>query len=278
MAVRCHRRCSAAPIADTLGPSSPRSCRALRARAWYSGPCLRGSAYSFGLSVQYVPDVVPYHDAPPQSGSNVSGSTSSYDVEPSVAFFGRRCPDRRRRARDRSRPGRPRSSGSVGSGDDLRPRTGSRSGSRPRPAAVRAMGGAGAVRVGLLGSSGGARPAASDRAWSRPIRTGDLVVGRLDGEEPRQRRLTGGVRVVRLGEPSIGALDLVEGRPSLEAERAVRIGSGPSVGALLARARVRRPAEGRRRQPISSPTGASSNSGIDSAPTRPCGSRMVGRW
>lgn len=63
----------------------PRPAR--RARAWYSGPCFRGSAYSLGLIVQYVPDVVPYHEAPPQSGENASGSTSSYEVEPSVAFF-----------------------------------------------------------------------------------------------------------------------------------------------------------------------------------------------
>ena len=35
-----------------------------RARRWYSGPCLRGSAYSFGLSVQYVPLDVPYQVPP----------------------------------------------------------------------------------------------------------------------------------------------------------------------------------------------------------------------
>ena len=52
------------------GCASARDRAARRARAWYSGPCLRGSAYSFGLSVQYVPLVVPYQLAPPQSGSN----------------------------------------------------------------------------------------------------------------------------------------------------------------------------------------------------------------
>ena len=60
--------------ASASGPgtdgSAPRARAARRARAWYSGPCLRGSAYSFGLSVQYVPLVVPYQLAPPQSGSN----------------------------------------------------------------------------------------------------------------------------------------------------------------------------------------------------------------
>ena len=67
---------------------------ARRARAWYSGPCLRGSAYSLGLSVQYVPLVVPYQLAPPQSGSN-GPSTPSYEVEPRVAFFGGRSERRR---------------------------------------------------------------------------------------------------------------------------------------------------------------------------------------
>ena len=63
-----------------------RACVARRARAWYSGPCLRGSAYSLGFSVQYVPLVVPYQLAPRQSGSN-GPSTPSYEVEPSVALF-----------------------------------------------------------------------------------------------------------------------------------------------------------------------------------------------
>ena len=50
---------SAAPVASAAPSSAARL-----ARAWYSGPCLRGSAYSFGLSVQYVPLVVPYQLAP----------------------------------------------------------------------------------------------------------------------------------------------------------------------------------------------------------------------
>ena len=33
-----------------VAPALARAAR--RARAWYSGPCLRGSAYSFGLIVQ----------------------------------------------------------------------------------------------------------------------------------------------------------------------------------------------------------------------------------
>ena len=79
------------PAPSVAGAGSPPRARAARrARAWYSGPCLRGSAYSFGLSVQYVPLVVPYQLAPPQSGSNGSSSAPSYDVEPSVALFGAR--------------------------------------------------------------------------------------------------------------------------------------------------------------------------------------------
>lgn len=53
------------------GAGAPR-----RARAWYSGPCFRGSAYSRGFSVQYVPDDGPYQLAPPQSGSRPSPASS----------------------------------------------------------------------------------------------------------------------------------------------------------------------------------------------------------
>ena len=65
---RSFRGCVGRPP-GRLGTAAPRS---RRARAWYSGPCLRGSAYSFGFIVQYVPLVVPYQLAPPQSGSNGS--------------------------------------------------------------------------------------------------------------------------------------------------------------------------------------------------------------
>ena len=37
---------------DPSPAAEPRPAAARRARAWYSGPCLRGSAYSFGLRVQ----------------------------------------------------------------------------------------------------------------------------------------------------------------------------------------------------------------------------------
>ncbi len=51
-------------------PCSLRRRRRARARARYSGPCLRGSAYSRGLIVQNVPDRWPYQAPPSQAGSN----------------------------------------------------------------------------------------------------------------------------------------------------------------------------------------------------------------
>ena len=85
---------SAAVVPSRIQPSRDR-----RARAWYSGPCLRGSAYSFGLIVQYVPLDAPYHVAPVQPGSKGSLSAPSYDVEPGVAVGAgpRRADDRRAR-------------------------------------------------------------------------------------------------------------------------------------------------------------------------------------
>src|SRR4029077_15056552 len=80
---------SAASGGGKACPATGRVAR--RARAWYSGPCLRGSAYSFGLRVQYVPLVVPYQLAPRQSGSN-GPSTPSYEVDPSVALLRFRAP------------------------------------------------------------------------------------------------------------------------------------------------------------------------------------------
>src|SRR5215212_6298225 len=70
-----------------VGSSESAPARDRRARAWYSGPCLRGSAYSFGLIVQYVPLDAPYQVPPDHSGSNGSSSATSYVVEPGVARF-----------------------------------------------------------------------------------------------------------------------------------------------------------------------------------------------
>jgi hypothetical protein len=55
-----------------------------RPRARYSGPCFRGSAYSRGLTVQYVPESAPTQAAPSQTGS--SSVTPSYVVEPGRAL------------------------------------------------------------------------------------------------------------------------------------------------------------------------------------------------
>ena len=54
-----------------------------RPRARYSGPCLRGSAYSRGFTVQYVPESAPTHAAPSQTGS--SSAAPSYVVDPGCA-------------------------------------------------------------------------------------------------------------------------------------------------------------------------------------------------
>ncbi len=70
-----------ATAAGSAAAAARAACSALaasrRPRAWYSGPCLRGSANSFGLSVQYVPDEPPYQLAPSHSGSNGSRSAPS---------------------------------------------------------------------------------------------------------------------------------------------------------------------------------------------------------
>ncbi len=67
----------AVEVAGPPSPSAPRSWEARRARAWYSGPCLRGSAYSRGLIVQYVFDDGPYHAPPSHSGSSGVSFASS---------------------------------------------------------------------------------------------------------------------------------------------------------------------------------------------------------
>jgi len=55
-----------------------------RPRARYSGPCFRGSAYSRGFTVQYVPESAPTQAAPSQTGS--SSVAPSYVVEPGCAL------------------------------------------------------------------------------------------------------------------------------------------------------------------------------------------------
>ena len=278
------RRSSAA----TRRPAVRARAAARRARAWYSGPCLRGSAYSFGLIVQYVPLVVPYQLAPPQSGSNGPASAPSYEVEPSVALPRRRVPARRRPpapAPLRRPPRRP-------AGRRRRPAPARRAGAAGRPGRLgvpaapadrRAPPGRrpGAAAPPAVGPARGVRPRPGRRPTAaaaparparrrRPARPADeLLVRRLDREEPRQRRLAGRVGVVGLGQPPIRALDLVERCAARQAERAVGIGVEGHRSPMVARRRVD---VGRTGQPISSPTGASSNSATASAPTRPCGS------
>ena len=61
--------------ASDVPSASARAAR--RARAWYSGPCFRGSAYSRGLIVQYVRDDGPYQEPPSHSGSSGASAASS---------------------------------------------------------------------------------------------------------------------------------------------------------------------------------------------------------
>jgi hypothetical protein len=54
--------------------------------------------------------------------------------------------------------------------------------------------------------------------------TDQLLIRSLDRQEAREGGLTGGIRMVDLGQPAVGALDLVERRPTGEPERPIRIG------------------------------------------------------
>ena len=303
---------------------APGPCLVLR-------PCLRGSAYSLGLSVQYVPLVVPYQLAPRQSGSN-GPSTPSYEVEPSVRLA---CGLRRRgRAASARRPRRTRrrpvraADRRAGAGDcrgwirrrscrgpavgppvdapepadpvlparaappgDAAPpvdapparallRCGPRPGTGPAPPPA-GRGPAAALAPAHRTPAASRRPGPGPRptaaagppvdAARRPVQpTGQLLVGRLDGQEPRHVLLARRVRVVDLGQPPVGALDLVDRGAAGQPERAVRVGS-MAIGSMVARGR-RSGAWPASRQPMSSPTGASSKSAMVSAPSRPCGS------
>ncbi len=84
-----------------------------------------------------------------------------------------------------------------------RPWTGARPAS---PSPVRPVRGIGPDRVRVPWPSRGRRSTRSHRAV-QPI--GQLLVRGLDGEEAGQVLLAGGVRVVDLGQPPVGTLDLV---------------------------------------------------------------------
>jgi hypothetical protein len=123
-----------------------------------------------------------------------------------------------------------------------------------------------------------------------------MLVRRLDGEEPGQRPLAGGVGVVRLRQTAVGPPDLVGRRTGQQPEGSPRIGrfghrakdalrrADPPTIAELPRERAG-PDNGRIASPvasangqISSLSGASSNSAMASAPIRPWGSTSAGRW
>ena len=108
--------------------------------------------------------------------------------------------------------------------------------------------------------------AALDGPLGRAGRAGwsldQLFVGGLDGEEPHERPAARRIRVMGLGQAPVGSLDLVERGAARQSKRAIWVGVE---------------SHGRGSQPISSPTGTSSNSGTASAAVRPCGSRLTGR-
>ena len=292
------RRFAAVSPASADRPARPAAAR--RARAWYSGPCLRGSAYSFGLSVQYVPLVVPYQLAPPQSARTArprrrrTRSTRASPCSGGLAPRGRRRPEASpvadaggpRRVRGRPTPGRavglapgtrraparprraraaraasagparpvpdvPRRS-APDPGGPVAPSVAPAATSRRRhrrgdpgrpPGAATAVGSprrvarSGSASQGRRGVAGGRRPSRCGRAAD------ELLVRGLDREEPRQRRLAGRVGVVGLGQPPVGALDLVErsrhgASPSVRYGSASRVMAGRPRGAAVRRRRV----------------------------------------
>ena len=114
-----------------------------------------------------------------------------------------------RPARSPSRPGRGPAAGPL-------PRV--RAARRSGAGRVRASGAAAAIATGRAARR---RPAAAGR--EPPATLGQHLVGRLDREESRQRRLARRVRVIRLREAAVGAANVVERRAGREAKRAVGI-------------------------------------------------------
>jgi len=115
----------------------------------------------------------------------------------------------------------------------------------------------GPIRVGAPGLRGGlgrSGRGATTAYRPDPARR-QLLVGLLDRQEPRQGARACRVGVVDLGQATVGTLDVGLAGARLELERPVWI-----------------------RQRTSSPSGTRSNSATASAPTRPCGSRLTGRW
>ena len=281
-----------------------------RARRWYSGPCLRGSAYSFGLIVQYVPLEAPYQVAPVQPGSNGSSSAASYEVEPGVARFEgrRRAPARRPAVGSPARPGLepvplalPPAPGAEGPALPSEP---------PAPdgpvvgSSLRGLPGRGRVPGG-----GRRRPSSvpDARARSGSAAHGSRA-GAVPGRDPIRRPRWGPARIsyaawiarkrgsaaspAASGWFAFASRRYARRTSSSEApgERP-RVRQGSRLPVIRRRMQRRRgsrrrsrastpetwtPARSTRRQ-TSSRRGASSKSGIASAPTRPCGSRSTGR-
>ena len=241
-------------------PAGRRSAAARRARAWYSGPCLRGSAYSFGLIVQYVPLDVPYQarrSSPARTAPRRRPRTRSIRAWPCSGPPPRRprrprvcaAPARRRPAGPRRRrpPGRAWPAGRPPPAASGPGRRGLAAGVRPVRRRGRAPGapvgstrGPGSVRVGRrLGGVGRCRPVDRPDGAGRAAR--ELLVCRLDREESRQRALAGGVGMVDLREPPVGAPDSSALAPGARP----RVRHGSAFGAIAARM----PAPGRVRSP-----------------------------
>ena len=100
-----------------------------------------------------------------------------------------------------------------------------------------------------------------------PLAVDQLLVRRLDREEPRQRALARRIGVVLLREPPVGRPDLVQGRVRPDPERPERVSLG----------RHRRSRVVRRASPARRPAPARTTA-TASATTRPCGSMVGGRW
>ena len=264
------------------GPPSrrrrPRSWAARRARAWYSGPCLRGSAYSRGLIVQYVPDDGPYHAPPSHSGSSGVSAPRRRSSSPGVAL---REPRRVWRSLGGASPGPPAPAPSPLAHRVRRchrcrasPSTPSRRVPAPPPVDVaparRARHASRDARARVASARHGSGPlrVAEPAPPSRPqpsLAIDEPLVRRLDRQEPRQRAIPRRVGVVLLREPPIRRADLVERRARRDAEGPVRV--------ALEGHRARRGQHDAARRPAPARTRA-----IASAASRPCGSRDRGRW
>ena len=132
-----------------------------------------------------------------------------------------------------------------------------------------------------------ARPAArvgarsSGRARGRAA--GQRLVGGLDLEEPGERPLPGGIRMMQLGERPVGALDLGRARALRHTKHLVRIGTS-CHGLIIAPIRSGRPRAPCRRRlracrglPAASATARACRSHDPQRPPLPAASRVAAR-